>query len=61
MFNDYKEEIQAYLIKEGYNIRKFLRKNGDWYYFKVNNICLGDHTVKVQSGFLGFLKERVSG
>lgn len=60
MFNDHEEEIQAYLIKEGYSVSKFLRKDRNCYYFRVNNVWLGDHIVKVQNGFLGFLKERVS-
>ncbi|MFF2444836.1 hypothetical protein [Priestia megaterium] len=54
MFNDHEEEIQAYLIKEGYSVSKFLRKDRNCYYFRVNNIGLGDHIVKVQNGFLGF-------
>ncbi|MED4025723.1 hypothetical protein P4672_05620 [Priestia megaterium] len=61
MFNDWKEEIQAHLTKEGYSVREFLGESRSWYYFRVNSIWIGDHIVKVQNGFLGYLKERVSG
>lgn len=61
MFNDWKEEIQAHLIKEGYSVREFLGESRSWYYFRVSSIWIGDHIVKVQNGFLGYLKERVSG
>ncbi|KML31921.1 hypothetical protein [Priestia aryabhattai] len=61
MFNDWKEEIQAHLIEEGYGVKEFLGESRSWYYFRVNSVWIGDHIVKVQNGFLGYLKERVSG
>ncbi|NGY85063.1 hypothetical protein F6Y05_00095 [Bacillus megaterium] len=51
MFNDWKEEIQAHLIKEGYSVGEFLGESRRWYYFRVNSIWNGDHIVKVQNGF----------
>ncbi|KRT87093.1 MULTISPECIES: hypothetical protein [Bacillus] len=59
MFGDKKKEIQEYLIKEGYDIKEFLKKNGDWYYFKVETFWSGVHTVKVKHGFFGYDKQKV--
>ncbi|SFI12382.1 MULTISPECIES: hypothetical protein [unclassified Bacillus (in: firmicutes)] len=60
MFGNTRNEIQNYLIKEGYDIKEFLNKNGDWYYFKVETHWSGVHTIKVKEGFFGYTKEKVS-
>lgn len=60
MFGSAKNEIQDHLIKEGYDIKEFMNKNGDWYYFKVSTTWRGTHTIKVKEGFFGYDIQRVS-
>ena len=59
MFGNTKNDIQNFLIKDGYDIKEFLRKNGEWYYFKVSTTWSGTHTVKVKEGLFGYTKEKV--
>lgn len=61
MFGTKQDDIQDYLIKKGYDIKEFLRKNGEWYYFKVQTFWSGAHTIKVKDGFFGYTIEKVSG
>ncbi|QEL82840.1 hypothetical protein DN407_30935 (plasmid) [Bacillus sp. JAS24-2] len=57
--NDIKEnDIKEYLIQEGYEIKEYLRKNGDWYHFKVHTFWSGTHLVKVKDGVFGFRIEK---
>ncbi|MFJ8221218.1 hypothetical protein [Bacillus cereus] len=58
MFGSKEDDIKEHLIKEGYEIKEYLRKNGDWYYFKVRNFWSGAHIVKVKDGLLGFKVEK---
>ncbi|WP_242308579.1 hypothetical protein [Bacillus cereus group sp. BfR-BA-01524] len=51
-------ENKEYLIQEGYEIKEYLRKNGDWYYFKVHTFWSGKHLVKVKDGVFGFRIEK---
>ncbi|WP_461672523.1 hypothetical protein [Priestia megaterium] len=59
MFSSKKDDIQDHLIKEGYDIKEFMNKNGDWHYFKVSTTWSGVHTVKVKDGFLGYDIQKV--
>lgn len=58
MFGSKQDDVKEYLIKEGYEVKEYLRKNGDWYYFKVNTFRSGTHTVKVKDGVFGFRVEK---
>ncbi|MEF7557405.1 hypothetical protein [Bacillus thuringiensis] len=60
MFGNKENEIKEYLIhiQEGYEIKEYLRKNGDWYYFKVHTFWSGKHLVKVKDGVFGFRIEK---
>lgn len=53
MFGDKKAEMEEHLLKLGYEIKKYIRKNGDWHYFKVSNLWRGTHTVGVKDGVFG--------
>ncbi|MES9670565.1 MULTISPECIES: hypothetical protein [Bacillus] len=59
MFGNTRNDIQNHLIKNGYDIKEFLRRNGEWYYFKVQNFWSGTHTIKVKDGILGFTIKEV--
>lgn len=53
MFGDKKEEMRDHLNVKGYEVREFINRDGDWYYFKVSTTWNGSHTVKVKDGFFG--------
>ncbi|WJE55823.1 hypothetical protein QRE66_30320 (plasmid) [Bacillus cereus] len=59
MFGSKQNDIQDHLIKKGYDIKEFLRKNGEWYYFKVQTFWSGTHTIKVKDGLFGLTIEKV--
>ncbi|MGM1034519.1 MAG: hypothetical protein ACQEXK_18880 [Bacillota bacterium] len=59
MFSSKKDDIQDHLIKEGYDIIEFMKKNGDGYYFKVSTTWSGVHTVKVKDGIFGYDIQKV--
>lgn len=56
MFGDKRNAIQDYLIKEGYDIKEFLNKNGESYFFKVEKFGYGVQTIKVIVDFLAVTK-----
>ncbi|MBY0077956.1 hypothetical protein H7K13_23810 [Priestia aryabhattai] len=61
MFGDKREQARDFLVvKEGLDVKEFIRKSGDWYYFKVSSTWNGTHTVKVKEGFFGWVKETVN-
>ena len=53
MFGNKKAEMEEYLIKKGYEIKEFINKNGDKYYFKVSTLWSGTHNIEVKDGFFG--------
>lgn len=56
MFGSGEEKAKEHLINEGYQIKQFMKKNGDEYYFKVETTWKGVHKVKVFENWLGTLK-----
>jgi hypothetical protein len=59
MFGSKEDDIKEYLIKKDYEVKEYLKKNGDWYYFKVRNFWSGAHIKKVKDGLFGFSVEKV--
>jgi hypothetical protein len=59
MLENKQNKIQNHLIKEGYDIKEFLKKNGEWYYFKVDTFWSGTHTIKAKDGFFGYDIQKV--
>lgn len=53
MFGNEQNEVEKYLIKEGYEDFKFLRKNGGSYFYEVVTFWSGKHIIKVSNGFFG--------
>ncbi|MCM3735416.1 hypothetical protein M3215_06190 [Bacillus cytotoxicus] len=58
MSDNKKNDMKKHLIKEGYEVKGFSRKSGDWYYFKVQTFRSGTHTVKVKDGLFDFKIEK---
>ncbi|HDX9578485.1 TPA: hypothetical protein ROX88_002021 [Bacillus pseudomycoides] len=58
MSDNKKNDMKKHLIKEGYEVKGFSRKSGDWYYFKVHTFRSGTHTVKVKDGLFDFKIEK---
>ncbi|MEN3781443.1 hypothetical protein [Priestia megaterium] len=52
-FGDQEEEMRDHLIVKGYEVKEFINRDGDWYYFKVSTMWNGTHTVKVKDAFFG--------
>ncbi|MED4068585.1 hypothetical protein [Priestia megaterium] len=60
MFGDKRNKARDYLIvKKDYEVLDFIRKDGDWYYFKVSSTWNGTETVKVKEGMFGWVLEKV--
>ncbi|MBM6639478.1 hypothetical protein DWB98_13355 (plasmid) [Staphylococcus xylosus] len=59
MFGNEQNEVEKYLIKEGYEDFKFLRKNGGSYFYEVVTFWSGKHIIKVSNGFFGWKKEKL--
>lgn len=60
MFGNEQNEVEKYLIKEGYDDFKFLRKNGGSYFYEVVTFWSGKHIIKLSNGFFGWKKEKVN-
>ncbi|PGN04325.1 hypothetical protein CN955_21385 [Priestia megaterium] len=59
MFSRKKDDIQDHLIKERYDIKEFMNKNGDGHYFKIGTTWPGIHIVKLKDGFFRYDIQRV--
>lgn len=60
MFGDKSGKAREYLVvKEGLEVKEFIRKDGEWYYFKVSSFWNGSETVKVKDGAFGWRMEKV--
>ncbi|MGR9527629.1 hypothetical protein ACSS31_28630 (plasmid) [Priestia megaterium] len=53
MFGDKKEQMRDHLVVNGYEVKEFISRDGDWYYFKVSTTWNGTHKVKVKDGLFG--------
>ncbi|PGQ88338.1 hypothetical protein [Priestia megaterium] len=61
MFGDKSGKAREFLIvKKDYEVLKFIRRDGDWYYFKVSSTWNGTETVKVKEGMFGWVLEKVN-
>jgi len=60
MFGDKRKDVEKYLIKKGYESFKFIKKNGNSYFYEVRNLWRGKHIIKVKESLFGFSIEVVS-